>query len=793
MPLDGRGNRLLVRRTPGDQLRVRLAGDSLVFSPGEKLRLEVEPCLLPAPADAKLTLRAQLFPAGQDRELWSAERELRAAPPESVSLEIPLNQREGVYDVLLTAMHASSWPRSVSSALNWKRTVAERKVQLVVIDPRRPPPPGRSGELSQVIEIDSANPRWWDLKRKLPQWSRLTRWSKTSAANGDMQTARHALGELTQLNPNGASPDVSWHAYTLSLSQPGRPHVLEVEYPSDTPQTLGLSILEPNAAGVPAPIGLDSGVDVDEEPLKDAPPHWAKHRLIFWPRTNAPIARGDESPPAASGGVRQDSRFGRLGAFAPRRPSRRASQRLLAAYMDRPLLAENFSAAESLDPWSGRSLQDWNTFRDGGLRLVEYLHYVGYNGLMISVAADGSAIYPSATLEPTPRYDTGVFFGAGQDPVRKDVLEMLLRLFDREDLQLIPSMEFAAPLPELEALRRGDAKEADGIEWIGADGAAWRQTTPRARGLAPYYNALGPARAGGDAPRRAGVCRSLRPAPRRWPGWPCGCPPGGMPSCPGRTGAWTTARSPASNATPGCKSPARGRTASPPGPPSSTATSIASQWLQWRADQLHQFYRRVQQTLAAGHSGATLCLAGAEMFSGPEIEAQLRPVLPPRNTLVESLLYARHRPAAIPGRSRDRAPAAGTDRPAPAAGRPGDRFGNQPDARRRRRLPQLALPRQPLLPLPGGSPRRLARPAGPAEIGVHLAADAGGAVGSGEPAAIRPQPRGDGFANPPGRRLDAHHGPGRGDARRDGDLSPACRPCGSRRRATGRTSRTRSR
>ncbi len=248
--LDGRGNRLLVRRTPGDQLRVRLAGDSLVFSPGEKLRLEVEPCLLPAPADAKLTLRAQLSPAGQDRELWSAENELPAAPPEGVPLEIPLPQREGVYDVLFTAMYASSWPRSVASALNWKRTVAERKVQLVVIDPRRPPP-GRLGELSQVVEIDSANPRWWDLNRKLPKWTRLTRWSKTSAANGDMQTARHVLGELTQLNPSGSPPDVSWHAYTLSLSQPGRPHVLEVEYPSDMPQTLGLSILEPNAAGVP--------------------------------------------------------------------------------------------------------------------------------------------------------------------------------------------------------------------------------------------------------------------------------------------------------------------------------------------------------------------------------------------------------------------------------------------------------------------------------------------------------------------------------------------------------------
>ena len=63
-------------------------------------------------------------------------------------------------------------------------------------------------------------------------------------------------------SPSAASPDVSWEAYTLSVSPPGRPYVLEVEYPSDVPQTLGLSIIETNAAGTLVPIGLDSGIDV---------------------------------------------------------------------------------------------------------------------------------------------------------------------------------------------------------------------------------------------------------------------------------------------------------------------------------------------------------------------------------------------------------------------------------------------------------------------------------------------------------------------------------------------------
>ena len=153
--------------------------------------------------------------------------------------------------------------------------------------------------------------------------------------------------------------------------------------------------------------------------------------------------------------------------------------RLLAAYLDRPLFPENFSAAQSLDSWSGRSLHDWTTFHNGGLRLVEYLQYAGYNGLMISVAADGSAIYPSELLEPTPRYDTGMFFGTGQDALRKDVLEMLFRMFDREDLQLIPSIEFAAPLPQLEALRRRGGRASEGIEWVGPDGPTWCQSGQR--------------------------------------------------------------------------------------------------------------------------------------------------------------------------------------------------------------------------------------------------------------------------------------------------------------------------
>ena len=141
---------------------------------------------------------------------------------------------------------------------------------------------------------------------------------------------------------------------------------------------------------------------------------------------------------------------------------------------------------------SDLGVDDWVTFYEGGTRLVDYLNHVGYNGLVIAALADGSTIYPSEVLEATPRYDTGLFLETGQDPVRKDVLEMLLRLFDREGLQLIPALEFGAPLPELEALLRRGGPEAEGITWVGPDGLTWLETYPPVRGMAPYYNVLHP-------------------------------------------------------------------------------------------------------------------------------------------------------------------------------------------------------------------------------------------------------------------------------------------------------------
>ena len=312
--LDSSGNRLLLMRAPGDSLRISLARDSLVFGPGEVLKATLEPHALPLPEGGRARLKIQLLGGG--KEFWSQQRDVQAGMAMKIPLEIPLPSEEGVYEIVIVAVNNPPWSQAVRQPLDWKRTIAERRVQLLVLGPQRLAGERFEREFTQVVEIDPANPRWYEKFNKLPQWSltkaRLPRLWKGPLGNDCFQTRPHAsLGELAELSPNANSPDVSWKAYWLPIAQPGRPHILEVDYPSDVSQSLGISIVEPNAAGALMPIGLDSGLDRSAEAVSlGAAPCWQRHRLIFWPRTASPLLLVDQRPRACAGRVRQDSRAG---------------------------------------------------------------------------------------------------------------------------------------------------------------------------------------------------------------------------------------------------------------------------------------------------------------------------------------------------------------------------------------------------------------------------------------------------------------------------------------------------
>jgi hypothetical protein len=627
----------LVRRAPGDKLQVRIEHSSLVFQPGEVLKMEVRPNALCGTAGSRVRVAAQLIDARGGAALWSKEDLIRLGEPAAIPLEIPLPNQEGVYEVALTATPSGwQWQQAVRAPLGSK-PLAERKVQLLVLD-TRPPPPKPAADLKAILEIDPANVHWSERFAKLPQLPALARFRRGPLGNGNVQIRPHPLGNLAQLNPCPES-DPSWEAYWLPINRPGVPHVVEVDYPSDVAQTVGISVVEPNAAGAVAPVGLDSGFD-QSAPIVSAnmAPHWNHHRLVFWPRTRTPlllITNRSDRQPALYGKIRVLAGWEQLPPAAP--PAAPPAGRLLAAYMDRPLLTENFSADQALDGWSGRSLQDWGTFYQGGTRLVEHLRHAGYDGLMLSVLADGSTIYPSRLLEPTPRYDTGALFDTGQDPLRKDVLEMLLRLFDRERLAIIPTLDFAAPLPRLEEIRRRGGADSDGLEWIGPDGVSWCQSKLTRRGLGPYYNVL-------DLRVQAAmldVVRELVATYAQHPSFTAlalQLSADGYAQLPGPDWGMDDATIARFQQQTRLEVPATGASRFSQRAQYLLAEPHRRAWLQWRADELHKFYRRVQAELAAVRPGARLYLAGANMFSSPDLQNELLPTLPRRTTMADMLL-----------------------------------------------------------------------------------------------------------------------------------------------------------
>ena len=162
----------------------------------------------------------------------------------------------------------------------------------------------------------------------------------------------------------------------------------------------------------------------------------------------------------------------------------------MAAYLARPLAAETFGASEAVESReviSPQSVGDSQTAYETATRLADYVRFGGYNSAVVSAMADGSAIFPVSQTLLTPRYDSGRSVDRLQN---SDALELTLSVFDREGLTLVPAIEFAAPLAELEAFRRASDPQTTGLELVGPDGRTWLETYGTRSGLAPYYNVL---------------------------------------------------------------------------------------------------------------------------------------------------------------------------------------------------------------------------------------------------------------------------------------------------------------
>jgi hypothetical protein len=485
---------LSVRRAPGDALRVSVDRPHLIYRPGEIFKAALLADLSPAtklPTAAALDWEVRATRTGKTLQQGSlpvsqiAEATRRARIP----IEIPLPKDEGSFDLRFRLGGAGS-------------TVQESTVQILVFDPDvqtrvlidRPSADSNQGPGDTLV--DHFRPGDEIAKRRIERGPQ-TLTIKKNRAHAPCASASGPAAE----DADGYGSAVNWIAYRLELKHPQRPHRLVVEMVAKGRQFVGISVLEPNAGSHLTPFSLDSGVVVspslesgtDRQPSSN-PATVLRRELLFWPRVREPILLLHDMGTGRRMEI-SEVEVHELASLTPKEsPSATPplDERLVGPYMSKPAFAANFGAPQAFDGLARRNLDDWDTFHVAALRVAEYLRFNGHNSLMLAVLADGSTIYPSALLEPTPLYDTGSFFSSGQDAMRKDFVELLYRVFDREGLVLIPELQFSSPLPALERQLAGSGPETEGIELIGADGRSWREAQGTVRGLAPYYNPLDP-------------------------------------------------------------------------------------------------------------------------------------------------------------------------------------------------------------------------------------------------------------------------------------------------------------
>ena len=292
--LDDRGSRLLVRRAPGDLLRVAYEPRPLVFAPEEVFSITVQPHLTPISDGTQIEVETVVQNTQTGENAWVRSQKTVIDPTFLLSLDIPMPAEEGVYDVVVSLKQTPSLklPPVPRVPLGFSKTLATRKVQLVVLGTARPGNgPQKEQASREVVGIDPANPGWWKRFATLPKIPGLPQLWQGPLGNGRCEQVDHALGRLSRLK---ASPrgDMSWEAYSLPIQNPGRPHILEIDYPAESEQILGVSVFEPDAAGSLMPVQLDSGIVRSREILEVAEarkPGRCVHRLPFWPRTKAPL------------------------------------------------------------------------------------------------------------------------------------------------------------------------------------------------------------------------------------------------------------------------------------------------------------------------------------------------------------------------------------------------------------------------------------------------------------------------------------------------------------------------
>ena len=493
IPLDDSGNRLDINWAPGDRLPITIDREHLIFDPGETFEFNLRRFRGTVDSNHNSSLQVEVFAEGETQSLHEVtvplQREGKYLSAQS-PIQFPVPKKEGVYEARLTLKN-----ETLITRLNFNRQKLTREVQFVVIDPQVTETNDAPEQIvlwNEVYNSDETRGPWIDKIPGVPQIRSVSSGSNKNPLRNEGVTGETDEGKTwTRFTPGG------WQAIPLQVGELGKPHIIDIEFLDDGPMAVGISVLQPDSSGQIDPFGIDSGISISDR-QKNQQPTVRRHRIFFWPEHKRPyllFANRHAQRSASIGTVRVLAGPDQLAASGIKDEATRSlpsGRRQFLSFYEKPLFAENFAAPKSFDSTTEQSWHTWQTFLVGAKRWTQYLKANGYTAAMLVVAGDGSSLYPSQKLQPNPRYDSGIFSPQGTDPMRKDIVELLLRIFEREGLQLVPVFHFNAPIPALEKLRMSGGEGSESLTLVDVQGESRIGTLRDASSSVSIYNPLDP-------------------------------------------------------------------------------------------------------------------------------------------------------------------------------------------------------------------------------------------------------------------------------------------------------------
>lgn len=492
--IDGQQNRISVSRTPGDHLRVNVNRPHLVFEPGETWRFETN---VQRSEFANQSLRLKMDWKQGDTKTPISNATGSITTDENGSsaatmVEVTVPNEEGAHDLWIECETQSS-NSTFGQFLRTKKIA--RRVQVIVLAGSAP----SSDRIANWQTIETLNAQQLRGNFRTP-------WPvpRMPGSNDPVRTGELSLVSISDSNSNsnsdsdsesGSDSGSKWAvqlgvgaSLTIPVPKPetpGSPIRVSLRYRTIPGTKLGVNYL---SATQQVLHGMDSGVTVPRSDLSNSNSEkWLMHTFHLWPEEDAGalfISNGDANIKAQLGELKFESGPSRLASNArPDSDIDNTARRERMAFLESPDFSGLFQAARKIDPQSGQALDDWATFHDAIDRLTQHLKANFYDGAFVTIVADGSALYPSFGLAPGPRFDSGLFSSEGCDPIQKDVFELMLRMFDREGLKLVPVMTLNSTLQMLESIREADLMSFDLIDIEG-------RSVDFNRSQLPIYNPL---------------------------------------------------------------------------------------------------------------------------------------------------------------------------------------------------------------------------------------------------------------------------------------------------------------